>query len=53
MVSWGQGSGRQVAPDSWSLEGEHNLGFPDERIDEQRHKVRKTGNSEQLILTRI
>lgn len=31
---------------SWSLEGGHNWGFPDEGTDEQRHRARKPGSSE-------
>lgn len=47
VVSTGQGD-REL-----EVEGEHNLGFPDEGVNEQSHKAQKRGNSEQLFPTRI
>lgn len=37
---------------SWSVEGGHNVGFPDEGTAEQKHKDRKPVN-EQLILSLV
>lgn len=47
-VSWAGGRRQGAGAGGWA-----HLGFPGEGTDEQGHKARKPGNSEQLILPRI